>query len=430
MKGKGPAVAYEKINYSRLCKTVEVYEEALQAYKKNSGQPKAVLNLMRTGVMKWEDVLLGDIVTLKRGFDLPASKRQEGAVPIFSSSGLTGYHNEAKLKGPGVITGRYGTIGQVFYTAKEYWPLNTTLYVEDFKGNNEKFIYYLLSFLDFTKFSDKSAVPGINRNHVHIYAVRKPPLPVQKGIAATLSCLDDKIELNNRINANLEAQAQAIFKSWFVDFEPFQDGEFVDSELGRIPKGWKIDRFTDCVSVLGGGTPKTDKAEYWNGDIPFFTPKDVSGTYALETEKHLSSQGLSNCNSQLYPVNTVFITARGTVGKIALAAADMAMNQSCYALVGKAGYSQLFIYGLAQMMINSLKHKSNGAVFNAIVTRDFDSEYVAIPAREVVAEYHAIVAPMFATMLGNSKQNRALAAIRDALLPKLMSDEIDVPMEI
>jgi type I restriction enzyme S subunit len=255
------------------------------------------------------------------------------------------------------------------------------------------------------------------------------PLSTQQAIAATLSCLDDKIALNSRINANLEAQAQAIFKSWFVDFEPFKDGGFVDSELGRIPKGWRVGRLTDIVDVLGGGTPKTNNKDYWNGDIPFFAPKDITGNYVIKTDKYITQEGLMKCNSRLYHKNTVFITARGTVGKIVLSGCDMAMSQTSYALIGKHDNSQFYIYQLAQAIANNLKHKAMGAVFDAIVTRDFDSELIIIPKYSIVKDYSAIVGPFYEKMFSLTEENFTLAAIRDALLPKLMSGEIEVEEE-
>lgn len=249
----------------------------------------------------------------------------------------------------------------------------------------------------------------------------------QHKISSILSRLDEKIELNNKINDNLEQIAQAIFKNWFIDFEPFKDGEFVESELGLMPKGWEIGYYTDIVSIMGGGTPKTMNEDYWNGTIPFFTPKDVADYYySLKTEKNITENGLKNCNSQLYPVNTIFITARGTVGKIILAGRDMAMNQSCYAIKGKADYSQYFIHQLSIQIVNSLKHKSNGAVFNAIVTRDFNSEIIIIPPALIIEKFEKLISPFYILLLENIKENEILINCRDSLLPKLMSGEIDV----
>ena len=228
------------------------------------------------GTIKWRRVTLGEVIELKRGYDLPRRERVSGSIPLVSSSGITDYHIEAKVRGPGVVTGRYGTLGKVFFVPEDFWPLNTTLYVRDFKGNDPRFISYFLSRLDFSAYSDKAAVPGLNRNHLHQALVHVPPLPEQRAIAHILGTLDDKIELNRRMNETLEEMARALFKSWFVDFDPvrakmddrwrrgqslpgmpadlydlFPD-RLVDSELGEIPAGWEVRSLSECINVARG----------------------------------------------------------------------------------------------------------------------------------------------------------------------------------
>lgn len=375
---------------------------------------------MRDG---WKECTLENGVLFKNGKKRPDV---EGDYPVYGGNGILGYTNDFNNENV-VVIGRVGAYcGSVYYEPAKCWISDNAISAQSRSETIIRYIYYLLSSLQLNSRHIGTSQPLLTQEILNSIETILPPLTEQRAIATTLSCLDDKIELNNKINANLEAQAQAIFKSWFVDFEPFQDGEFVDSELGIIPKGWRVGKFTDVVKVLGGGTPKTDNAAFWNGDIPFFTPKDVNGVYTLTTEKWLTNDGVNNCNSSLYSVNTVFITARGTVGKIALAGCEMAMNQSCYALVGKEGYGQLFVYGLAQIVVDSLKHKSSGAVFNAIVTRDFDSEYVIIPDIKVAARFEDLASPIYDSILQNTKQSQTLAALRDALLPKLMSGEIEV----
>lgn len=215
----------------------------------------------------WRETTLGDVVELKRGYDLPKRNRISGTVPLVSSSGISDHHAEAKVKGPGVVTGRYGTIGEVFFIDEDFWPLNTTLYVRDFKGNDPRFIGYFLRTLDFFAYSDKAAVPGVNRNHLHTAPVRIPPLDEQRRIARILGALDDKIELNRRTCQTLEAMAQALFNSWFVDFDPVRakangqptnlppeiDALFPDSlqdsELGEIPDGWEVGTLGGVIEV-------------------------------------------------------------------------------------------------------------------------------------------------------------------------------------
>ena len=249
----------------------------------------------------------------------------------------------------------------------------------------------------------------------------------QRRIASILSSLDRKIELNNKINADLEEMAQAIFKNWFVDFEPFKDGKFVNSELGMIPEGWKVGRLTDVIKLMPGGTPKTSEPLYWdNGTIPFFSPKDVSGLYCFETEKHITEAGLNKCSSNLYPKDTIFITCRGTVGKVCLTACNMAMNQSNYAIKAIDGYSQYYVYYLVKSVVERLIKKSNGAVFSAITSKDFDEE-ILIPSKKAVEDFTNVIDGFFRRIVTIGSENSHLSLLRDTLLPRLMSGEIEVP---
>ena len=209
-----------------------------------------------------------------------------------------------------------------------------------------------------------------------------------------------------QVNDNLEQQAAALFANFYDQAE---------TEIS----------FTEIIQILGGGTPKTSESSYWTGNIPFFTPKDVGLPYTLTTEKTITEEGLAHCNSRLYPINTVFVTARGTVGKVGLPGVPMAMNQSCYALVGKDTH-QLLVYFYTLKAVDRLKHKASGAVFDAITTRDFESERILKLSDADTKAFLDVVSPMFQTILSNSIENLRLANLRDTLLPKLMSGEIDV----
>ncbi|WP_323882185.1 MULTISPECIES: restriction endonuclease subunit S [Aeromonas] len=189
----------------------------------------------------WVKIRLGSIAELQRGFDLPSSQRVDGCVPIVSSGGVTGYHNEAKSKAPGVVTGRYGSIGDVFYLEEDYWPLNTSLWVKDFHGNHEKFIYYLLSNFDFNKFSDKTGVPGVNRNDLHAVKVGLPPLPEQKKIAKILSTWDKAITSTEQLLANSQQQKMALMQQLLTGKKRLLDsngvrfsGEWITIPLEKI----------------------------------------------------------------------------------------------------------------------------------------------------------------------------------------------------
>ena len=274
-----------------------------------------------------------------------------------------------------------------------------------------------------------TTVIGIKQSELRKVLLPVPSLSEQRAIAAILSALDDKIELNRQMNKTLEEMAQAIFKEWFVDFGPFRDGGMQDSELGLIPAGWQVGRFTGIANILSGGTPKTSVHEYWNGEIPFFSPKDASDSYyVLDTEKHVTVDGLRNCNSKLYDPDTIFISARGTVGKVALAGYPMAMNQSCYALRGKSGVNQYYLFFQTLLAVEQLKKNASGAVFDAIVVSTFDSIPVVIPPVDCIEKFRIVVSSLMGMLFNNQCENNTLAAIRDTLLPKLMSGEIRVPV--
>lgn len=375
--------------------------------------------------MSWKERRLGDVLTLKRGYDLPEAQRRPGDVPVISSSGITGSHNMAMVAGPGVVTGRYGTMGEVFYVEGDYWPHNTALYVRDFKGNNPRFIaYFLKNALRGTN-SNKAAVPGVNRNDLHERKVCSPDLETQGRIVEQLLPIDDLIENNRRRIALLEQSARLLYREWFVHLR-FPGHEHVKVVDG-VPEGWDLCSAFDAMEVMSGGTPKTDVADYWHGEIPFFTPKDaVDAPYVLDTEKHLTDRGLAACNSQLYPKGTIFITARGTVGNLNLAQAPMAMNQSCYALKGKGDLSQFFLFSALKEAVQQFKSRAGGAVFDAIVVNTFKIIPFLRPPQELVREYTELVDPMFHQIDCLLLQSAKLREARDLLLPRLMSGDLVV----
>jgi type I restriction enzyme S subunit len=395
----------------------------------------------------WREMKLGDAIELKRGYDLPSRDRRDGRFPIVSSSGISGRHTEAKAKAPGVVIGRYGTLGEVHYVAEDYWPLNTALYVRDFKGNDPRFVSYLLRSLDFGAYSDKAAVPGLNRNDLHTELVSLPLLPEQRAIAHILGTLDDKIELNRRMNETLEAMARALFKSWFVDFDPvrakaegrnpglpqpladlFPDS-FEDSDLGEIPRGWTVGPILAHARLMSGGTPKTDRSEYWDGPISWASAKDVSqssGSILVDTERTITPRGLDESATQMIPAFSSVVVARGaTTGRMVLFGRDMAMNQTCYALATTTK-TPFALYCRLRVAIDALIHAAHGSVFDTITTSTFASSRIVLPTLPALVAFEERVAPVFQRVLGNICEARTLSALRDGLLPKLISGELRV----
>ena len=236
--------------------------------------------------------------------------------------------------------------------------------------------------------------------------VRFPDKVTRKKIIDIADNISDRININKKINENLLQQAGAVFDKYYNTSSNQQ-------------------LFTSLINVLGGGTPKTGNPYFWDGSIPFFTPKDVGAPYTFQTEKYITESGLEHCNSRLYPKNTTFVTARGTVGKVSLAGTPMAMNQSCYALASET-IDPLLVYFYALKAVASLKHKASGAVFDAIVTRDFDTETINILTDEDARSALSVIAPAMEAIHNNVEENMRLSKLRDTLLPNLMSGKLDV----
>jgi type I restriction enzyme S subunit len=374
----------------------------------------------------WQAHALGDVIELKRGYDLPQQNRSRGKVPLVSSSGVTDYHSTAMVKGPGVVTGRYGTLGQVFYVEQDFWPLNTTLYVRDFKGNDPRFISYFLRGLDFLAYSDKAAVPGLNRNHLHLAEVRFPSdLNEQRRIARILGALDDKIELNRRMNETLEAMARALFKSWFVDFDPvrakaegrapglpeslsklFPD-RLVDSELGEVPDEWKINRLGDLFELAYGKALRAEDRH--GGAVPVYGSNGQVGSH---DESLAAGPG-------------IVIGRKGNPGTVTWANTDF------------------FVIDTAFYMVPSTKRHCLHFLFRALQTHDLASlaadsavpglnrnfvyaNLQVVPPAPLLTQFEASARTLAERAHQSDAETAIIATLRDALLPKLISGEIRV----
>jgi type I restriction enzyme S subunit len=293
-----------------------------------------------------------------------------------------------------------------------------------------------------------ATMPNLNTGILSDVPLNLPPIAVQRGIAAMLDALDDRLTLLRETNATLEAIAQALFKSWFVDFDPvhaksqglapagmdeataalFPDG-FEDSALGLVPKGWLPCTFRESVAMIGGGTPKTSVAEYWDGDIPWYSVVDApspTDVFVVDTEKHISEAGLQGSSTKLLPTGTTIISARGTVGKLALTGRAMAMNQSCYGLRGKAG-DEYFTYFSTARLVEQLKQRAHGSVFDTITQATFDGVNLSYPAKGAIGAYDALISPLMQRIRGNLIQAQTLATLRDTLLPRLISGQLRLP---
>ena len=378
---------------------------------------------------EWRTVALGSVADLTVGFvGTMASNYTETGIPFLRSTNIEPFDikfddikyissnfneslRKSELHPNDVVIVRTGTPGAcaVIPAGVKAWNCSDLVIVRPHR--NKLNPLFLASYVNLASGVINTQLVGAVQQHYNVGAAKKmqiplPPIGEQDKIASIIGMLNKKITINSKINDNLEQQAAALFSSLY---------NRSNTEV----------RYTDLIQILGGGTPKTGETAYWNGNIAFFTPKDVGTPYTFITEKTITEEGLSHCNSRLYPVNTVFVTARGTVGKVGLSGVPMAMNQSCYALVGKEIH-QLLVYFYTLKAVDRLKHKASGAVFDAITTRDFDSEQIMKLSDDNAKAFLYVAEPMFQEILNNSIENLQLSTLRDFLLPKLMSGEIDV----
>jgi type I restriction enzyme S subunit len=367
---------------------------------------------------EWQKGNLGEFINLKRGYDLPSKSRVFGEFPIISSSGITDYHNEPKVFEGGVITGRYGTIGQVFYTDKPFHPLNTTLYVQDFKDNNKKFVYYFLKELDWEKFSDKSAVPGINRNDVHQEIVSFPPLPEQQAIASVLSSLDDKIDLLHRQNKTLEQMAETLFRQWFIE---------------EAKEYWEEADLTQLITLKSGFAFKSKDFRQFgeNGIIKIKNISnsiiDINNTDYIDNEiaiKILDSFKLNEGNILIAMTGAEI----GKLGLIPRTNKKLFLNQRVGILNPKFEGADIIAYLYLKSDIGQdyIGNTATGSAQPNISATGIEKCNFPKIDVDILKEYGKDLKIYFNKIIENLGQIQTLENLRDTLLPKLMSGEIRV----
>ncbi|WP_300319668.1 restriction endonuclease subunit S [Accumulibacter sp.] len=360
-------------------------------------------------------------------------------------------------RGDLVFTQR-GTLGQVALVpqngADRYLISQSQMKLTvDAQKADALFLYYVFTSAEQQAYIRQNAiqtgVPDTNLGILRNTPLTLPPLAEQKAIAAVLGAFDDKIELNRRMNATLEAMARALFQSWFVDFDPVRaklDGRppanldpataalfpehLEDSLIGHIPKGWEVCSLASKIKLLSGGTPKTSEPDYWDGDIPWYSVKDApseTDVWVIQSEKHVTKLGIENSAAQILPEGTTIISARGTVGKLALVGTPMAMNQSCYGVRGVKGYGDYFTYFALRQATADLQQRTHGTVFDTITRQTFETLDCIFPPANLTQAFDRTVAPLLTKLRANLHQSRTLATLRDTLLPKLLSGELSLP---
>ncbi|EHT4127388.1 restriction endonuclease subunit S [Escherichia coli] len=415
---------------------------------------------------------LNEFITLQRGFDLPQDKRIKGDIPVIASTGIVGYHNEEKVQAPGVVIGRSGSIGGGQYITNNFWPLNTTLWVKDFKGHHPRFVYYLLKSIDFSQFNVGSGVPTLNRNHLSGVLVADTSYSYEKEVSNVIGILDDKINLNKKINQTLEQMSQTLFKSWFVDFDPVIDNaldagnpipealqsraelrqkvrnsadfkplpaeirslfpsEFEETELGWVPKGWKIDNIGGLSDkIFSGGTPNTSTEEYWNGALNWFSSGETRNALIIETEKKITATGVKNSSTRLSVAGDILIASSGqghTRGQTSLNTIDTYINQSVVCIRPiKPSYSTWLYFNLSSRYTEMRAISDSHSIRGSLTTKLISSMKVASPTDELISLFDINCSVFISKIKNNLELSRELKKLRDTLLPKLISGELSL----
>ncbi|ECD9609629.1 restriction endonuclease subunit S [Salmonella enterica subsp. salamae] len=375
---------------------------------------------------------LGDLITLKRGYDLPEKVRVVGPYPVISSAGISGYHNEFKVEGPGVVTGRYGTLGEMYYAEGKYWPHNTALYVQDFKGNDPKYIYYLLGCLGRIRTSDKSAVPGVNRNELHemeIPAISDPSVQVK--VRKVLETIDKKIDLNNRINTELEAMAKTLYDYWFVQFDfPDANGKPYKTSGGKmvynatlkreIPAGWDVKTLSQIANITMGQSPAGESYNDEGNGTLFFQGSTDFGWLFPAPRQYTTSP------ARMAKKGDILLSVRAPVGDMNIANADCCIGRGLAALNSKSGSDGFLFYVMKYFKQVFERRNSEGTTFGSITKNDLHSLSVAYPQSDLLKKYDDIVSDYNKMIFVRSLENQDLTKLRDWLLPLLMNGQVTV----
>jgi len=369
---------------------------------------------------EWKEYKLGDILTIKYGKD--HKQLADGNIPIYGSGGIMRYGERSLYEGPSILIPRKGSLNNILFSAEPFWTVDTMFWtIIDEKIANPLFVYYSICKKDFASLNVGSAVPSLTVPVIEDVDILLPPKNVQDKIVSILKSLDDKIENNRRINENLEQQAQALFKSWFVDFEPFKDGEFVESELGMIPKGWKVGDIYKYIKVIYGAPYKSSLFNENKEGLPlirirdlktnspqFYTPEVLPMTEYIE-----AGDVVAGMDAEFIPY--IWQGERGV------------LNQRCCKFKGNNdAISNYYIHFLVKPQLEYVQSYKTGTTVSHLGKSDIDRFKFVTPPMDIIESFSRIVEPMKEEVVNRSKESRRLAELRDTLLPKLMSGEIKV----
>ena len=388
---------------------------------------------------EWKTYRLGDVCSrLRSGKGIPASEVSAcGKFAVVGGNGVRGYTDKSNFKGQCVVVGRQGAYcGNVRYFDGEFYMTEHAVVIVGNEYADTHFLAYLLSIMELGNLSAQSAQPGLSVQTLSKLEISLPSLEEQRRIAGILGAIDDKIENNRRINTNLELQAQALYKQWFVDFEfpneegkPYKSsgGKMADSELGLIPEGWRVGKLEDIGDIIGGGTPSKAVAEYYTkSGIAWITPKDLSVSHSKFTargETDITELGYKNSSSKIMPRGSVLFSSRAPIGYISIAKNDICTNQGFKSVVPNNGCTA-FVYYFLLSNTENIESKASGSTFEEASGTLMKSLDLVIPSEDILEIFETIMSPIFESQEKFEAENETLATLRDTLLPKLMNGEI------
>ena len=398
--------------------------------------------------MNWIDTTVGEYCPFIYGKGLPKTKRKVGKHPVYGSNGCVDFHSDFLINGPGIIIGRKGSVGAVHLSEVPFWPIDTSFYVTAETIGELRFTYYLLRSLGLSGMNSDSAVPGLNRDNAHNLPIKIPETKEEReALGNKISIIDQKINVNAQTNQTLEEIAQAIFKSWFVDFDPvkakmlgeqpegmdaataalFPD-KLVESELGLIPEGWEVKPIKDlCSKVQNGGTPKRSESSYWDGgDIPWLTSGEVRQSIITSVENRITQLGLDKSSAKWVPELSTLVALYGaTAGEVSLTSVPLTTNQAVCALMPKKEH-QWYNYLQLKSRVAELAGKAVGSAQQNISKGLVESTEVLGVPESLLGAFNAQVENLFKLRICNLQENIELAKLRDTQLPKLLSGEIEL----
>ncbi len=396
----------------------------------------------------WRKSTWGEEVSLEYGKAIRDYNQSGGKYRVFGSNGPIGWTSQYLAKGPGVILGRKGAYRGVEFSSDPFFVIDTAYYLAPKTELDMRWLYYAVKHHRLGEIDDGSPIPSTTRAAVYVRDLEVPPFNEQRSIAAVLSAFDDKIELDRRMNETLEAMARAIFKSWFVDFDPVRaksegrkpagmdeataalfPNAFQPSPLGPIPRGWQVSRIGEEVTVVGGSTPRTDEPSFWGGSHAFATPKDLAGLASpvlLDTERQITAAGVEQISSGILPKGTVLLSSRAPIGYLAIAELSVSVNQGFIAMVCNKRLPNHYVLNWATENMPSIEANANGTTFLEVSKANFRPIQVLVPEAKVLERFTATVQPLYELVVSNLRESRTLATTRDTLLPKLLSGELSV----